>query len=95
MFIIKCVLRFDLLCCDRGSRNVLAAGIFSLIYLALYFKHITKKFLALIIVCGVFTLMILELYRYANNITDAINFIMNGGMEVILFAFESFHQCML
>ncbi len=73
-----------------GSRNVLAAGIFSLIYLALYFKHITKKFLALIIVCGVFTLMILELYRYANNITDAINFIMNGGMEVILFAFESF-----
>lgn len=73
-----------------GSRNVLAAGIFSLIYLALYFKHITKKFFALIIVCGVFTLMILELYRYANNITDAINFIMNGGMQVILFAFESF-----
>ncbi|WP_152044353.1 WzyE family oligosaccharide polymerase, partial [Enterobacter hormaechei] len=45
-------------------------------------------FLALAI--GVMTLMLLELYRYVNNFSDALDFIFNGGVQVILFAFESF-----
>ncbi|HCQ8204792.1 TPA: WzyE family oligosaccharide polymerase, partial [Enterobacter hormaechei] len=73
-----------------GSRNVLAAGVFSLVYLALLYKNINKKQLFLALAIGVMTLMLLELYRYVNNFSDALDFIFNGGVQVILFAFESF-----
>ncbi|RFU90115.1 MULTISPECIES: WzyE family oligosaccharide polymerase [Citrobacter] len=73
-----------------GSRNVLAAGVFSLVFLAIYYKHISKKQLLVISVTGVLALILLELYRYANSITDAISFLMNGGGQVLLFTFESF-----
>ncbi|EJD6044837.1 WzyE family oligosaccharide polymerase [Providencia rettgeri] len=72
-----------------GSRNVLAAGLFSLIYLAVKHKNISIKSLIIIIITGVFSLILLEAYRYSNNVEDSLNFIKDNS-NIIYFIFESF-----
>ncbi|EHN71533.1 WzyE family oligosaccharide polymerase [Aliivibrio fischeri] len=73
-----------------GSRNLLGAGVFVLIYMAVIQKHISIKKVIVISGVGLVSLIGMEIYRYSNDISDVLDFFSSEGIKSLSFIFESF-----
>lgn len=73
-----------------GSRNLLGAGVFVLVYMAVVQKHLSLKKVVVVSIFGFFSLVSMEVYRYSNNISDVVDYFSSGDFKNLSFIFESF-----
>ncbi|ELA3032248.1 WzyE family oligosaccharide polymerase [Vibrio cholerae] len=73
-----------------GSRNLLAAGVFAIIYMAIIKKHLSILKVIIFGVLGGVLLLSMEIFRYSNSLDDVFEYFNSGSFKNLSFIFESF-----